>query len=188
MYYFIRVNGQTIHDNPLNKDCFVSEEPKEFKRSGYSNYLSYCLEHNFVRFGWPDVGDLRTRDRIGAKSNCYDWNNTEIIKPYIRKYLTKFCQIQMGSIVLVPDRDNSGEIYIGQVIETYWYETEGPYECAHRVGVRWDSDQNNQPVFYMNDSLGISKGGWWRKAFYEINNSHVTHKINLARREQIAYR
>jgi hypothetical protein len=173
-HFFIRVNGQTVHNNPIEKDCYVPGELTHFLRNGYSNYLSYCFENDIVRFGWPDVGDISKGKRIGAKANCYDLDS---IKSYIRKYLLQFSDIQSGSILIVPDRDKSGDIYICEVVRTYWYETNGPYECAHRVGVKWDRDYQSQPILYTSEQLGISKGGWWLRAFQEIKEPEIITKI-----------
>ena len=176
--YFVRVNGPTTHDNPKNKDCFVATEPESFKRDGYSNYLNYCFENNIVRIGWPDVGDLRTNNRQGAKANCY---TLLTIKPHIHKYLLEFCNIQRGSIIIVPDRDNSGDVYISEVSRPYSYDSSGPYECSHRVGVRWDRDNQGRPILYTSEQLGISKGGWWLRAFQEIRELKLISKITAAR-------
>ena len=182
MYYFIRVNGPSAHVNPVNKDCFVEIEPEEFQRAGYSNYLSYCLANGFIRIGWPDVGDLRTRDKRGAKSQCYDW---ETIKDHERGYLTSFYEIELGSIILVPDRDNPGMIYIGVVNKPYWYETDGPYECSHRIGVVWDGDMQGKPQVYSKDELGIHHyGGMWLRAFSVITDQNVVKAINKARKKR----
>lgn len=177
-YYFVRVNGPTIHDDPKKIDCFVAAEPESFKRDGYSNYLNYCLSNEIVRMGWPDVGDLRTKDRQGAKSNCY---NLQSIKPHIRQYLLDFCSIPPGSILVVPDRDNSGIVYICEVVKPYWFERSCPYECSHRVGVRWDRDDKGQPISYTTEQLGISKGGWWLRAFQEIKESRLISRITVLR-------
>lgn len=176
--YFVRVNGLTLHDNPKIQDCFVAVEPKSFKRNGYSNYLSYSLENDIVRIGWPDVGDLTKRSKEGAKSNCYSFST---IKDYIREYLLAFRDIQPGSILIVPNREKSGDLYVSEVVKGYWYDTSGPYECAHRVGVRWDRNNKNQPIIYTSDQMGISKGGWWLRAFHEIKDQKVISRIAHAR-------
>lgn len=181
-YYFVRVNGPTLHDNPKKIDCFVAVEPESFKRDGYSNYLSYCFENDIVRMGWPDVGDLSKGNRLGAKANCY---NLSTLKIYIRGYLSGFSNIQPGSVLIVPNRDNSGDIYICKVVKPYWYDTSGPYECAHRVGVKWDRNNQGKPVLYTNEQLGISKGGWWLRAFQEIKQQNIISRIAIAR-ERIA--
>jgi hypothetical protein len=177
-YYFVRVNGKTSHDDPRKKDCFVAVEPNSFKRASYSNYLNYCFENNIVRIGWPDVGDLRTGDRQGAKSNCYYLAS---LKPHIRQYLLEFRKIQPGSILIVPDRDNPGDIYISEVVEPYRYDLRGPYECSHRVGVKWDRDQLGRPILYTSGQLGISKGGWWLRAFHEITEPKFITRISMVR-------
>jgi len=173
-YFFVRVNGPTLHDDPCNKECFVDFEPKAFKRGRYSNYLNYCFENDIVRMGWPDTGDLRIKEREGAKANCY---TLLTIKPYVRQYLLDFSSIQPGSIILVPNRDKSGDIYVCEVVQAYWYDTSGPYECAHRVGVKWNRDNIGQPVLYKAEQLGIVIGGWWLRAFHEIRDQQVIMKV-----------
>jgi hypothetical protein len=150
-----------------------------FKRPGYSNYLAYCLENNFIRIGWPDVGDLRSGDRRGARANCY---TLETIKPLWRSYLAAFCAIQPGSLVLAPNRDRAGVLYLGEVVEPYWFEVNGPYECSHRLGVRWDRGAAGSPCVYTNDQFGIHKAGWWRRAFHEILNPEIIARIEMIRR------
>ena len=182
MYYFIRVNGASVHTDPANKNCFVEKEPEEFRRVGYSNYLNYCLTHNFVRIGWPDVGDIKTGDRKGAKSNCYNWNTKNIITDEVSEYLKEFSAIKVASIVLVPNRDKPGDVYIGVVAKPYWYEIDGPYECSHRIGVNWDCSSRGEPVAYSKEELGIySYGGFWRRAFAIIQNPKVISAIRIGR-------
>ncbi len=61
--YFIRVNGDTGHNNPKRKSCFVLGEPPAHPQT-YSNYF-----------------------RKGALANCYDW---ETIPRHVRDYLEGF--------------------------------------------------------------------------------------------------
>lgn len=176
--FFIRVNGQSAHNDPKNKDCYIGDEEASFLRKGYSNYLSYCFENNIVRFGWPNVGDLSKNTPMGVKRNCYSLGS---LPSYIREYLFNFRDIPMGSILLVPDRDNSGDIYICEVEKPYWYDTSGPFECSHRLGVKWDRNPQGNPILYRAEKLGISKGGWWLRAFKEISGLEITKRIASVR-------
>jgi len=90
-------------------------------------------------------------------------------------------KIQPGSLIVVPDRDNSGDLYLCEVIKPYWYDTSGPYECSHRVGVKWDRDQRGKPILYTAERLMISKGGWWLRAFHEIKEPALISRICLVR-------
>lgn len=175
-YYFIRVNGPTVHDNPNNPECYVGKEPEEFKRKGYSNYLEYCFRENIVRMGWPAFGDLNNQ-QWRTTPNCYHLPSNH----YIHAYLEGFKNIEIGSVLLVPNRDHSGEIYLCEVIRPYWYDSVGPYECSHRVGVRWDRDGNKRPICYSSEKLKISKGGWWLRAFHMIDNPKLMMKIESIR-------
>lgn len=178
-YYFLRVNGASLHNDPKNKECFVANEPIEFKGNGYSNYLGYCFANNIVRMGWPDVGDLRAGNRLGARANCY---NLSTLPTHIQTYLLTFKDIQLGSILLVPDRDHSGNIFICEVVKPYWFDPSDPYECAHRLGVIWDRDNQNHPILHNNVQLGIVIGGWWLRAFHEIDRIDIISKIEVARK------
>ena len=175
-YFFIRVNGQSLHSNPVKSECFVEEELSSVKRSGYSNYLDYCLENNILRMGWPDVGDLRSRDRAGAKSNCY---TLESLPSQIRQYLIGFSSIQPGCMVAVPDKDKPGDMYLCEVTKPYWFESEGPYECSHRLGVKWVRTAGGKPMVFTTSQMGIIMGGWWVRAFREIVDPAIIEKISL---------
>lgn len=177
-YYFVRVNGQSFHSNPVKTECFVEAELASAKRSGYSNYLEYCLKNNILRMGWPDVGDLRTKDRAGAKSNCY---TLESLDGQIRQYLLGFSSIQPGSLVAVPDKDKPGDMYLCEVTKPYWYETEGPYECSHRLGVNWVRHDGGHPVVFTASQLGIPMGGWWLRAYKEIVDPAIIENMERVR-------
>ena len=110
--YLIRVNGQTSHNNPHCKDCFVPGEPPIYPKTTF-RYFRKCLDENFVRLGWPGVGDLNTKDGKGALPNCYDWKS---LRQYIRDYLDGFFHIPVGSTVLMPNIAQPGELAIGITI------------------------------------------------------------------------
>lgn len=179
--YFIRVNGDTAHNNPAEANCFVPNEPPLYPAT-YFNYLAQCLAGNFVRIGWPDVGDLNTRNNQGALANCYDWQG---IEQYLRDYLDGFFNIPIGSTVLMPDHGNPGDIYIGTTDSSYYFHHDvpnAPYECSHRIHVIWDIDKQGEHVIYQADQLGLNiHGGWWRKAFHNVNDIAVTNNVKIAR-------
>ena len=144
-YYFVRVNGDTAHNNPNHTDCYVHGEPPNYPGT-YYNYYNYCLDNNIVRIGWPDVGDILAGNKTNALAKCYDWNS---IKPREQGYLTSFSRIPLTSIILMPNKDKPGELYLGEVKRAYRYYyniPRDPYECSHRVGVNWDRDKNNNPI------------------------------------------
>jgi len=178
-YYFIRVNGDTAHNNPSRANCYVPNEPPVYPAT-FFNYYQYCLDNNVVRIGWPDVGDMRIGGNPGALSKCYT-----LLKPYEQSYLTRFAQIQPKSVILMPNKANPGELYIGEVTKTYRYYhniPNDPYECSHRLGVNWDRNEHGGPIVYSANTLGINiHGGWWRWAFYEIQDSVIINNIDNAR-------
>ena len=180
-YYFVRVNGNTGHNNPSELDAYVKNEPPKFPKN-YFNYYEYCLNNNFIRIGWPDVGDIVKGNRIGALANLY---SLESVKPHIKKYLLDFSTISLQSIILMPDKDVPGDLYIGEVTGPYSYYHEvpkAPYECAHRLEVSWDKDTAGDPKRYSASDLNIGiVGGWWLRAFYEIKDTKITDAINKAR-------
>ncbi len=180
-YYFVRVNGDTAHNNPNDVTCYVQGEPPSFPAT-YFNYYRYCLNNNIVRIGWPDVGDILAGNKVGALAKCYDLYN---IDNYIRNYLISFSQIPIKSIILMPNKDNSGELYCGEVIKTYWYHHNiptDPYECSHRVGVEWDRDANNNPIMYHANQFNMStRGNPFAKAFCEIQKKDIIEAIHRVR-------
>jgi hypothetical protein len=166
-YYFVRVNGRTKHNNPEAADYYVPGEPPQYPACSF-NYLGFCFQHQIVRIGWPDTGDLSAN---GANRLARGYDLTTV-KPHERTYLEEFRRIQPGSVVLVPDSEHSGDLYIGTVNREYRYHHDvpaEPYECAHRVGVEWDRDRCGSPRLYRTEDLGISKGGFWRRAFQALD-------------------
>ncbi len=180
-YYFIRVAGETGHNNPGVPEAYVQNEPPEYPKT-YYNYYDYCLRNEFIRIGWPDVGDLKNGNRLGALSNFY---SLESVKSHIRNYLLDFSHISLKSIVLMPNKDIPGDLYIGEVISSYEFYHDVPkaaYECAHRLGVKWDKGVNGKPRLYRASDLHIGIiGGWWLRAFHEITKQEIRDAIDKAR-------
>ena len=166
-YYFVRVNGDSAHNNPGSASFYVPDEPPTYPKTRF-NYLKFCLEHGIVRIGWPDTGNLLANG-ANKLARGYDLNT---IKPYERKYLEKFSLIPVGSVILVPDADKSGDIYIGVTIDSYRYHydiPQEPYECAHRVKVQWDKGPDGEPKTYKAGQLAMHRNGFWRRAFQTLN-------------------
>lgn len=182
-YYFVRVAGKTGHNNPNEPDLYIPDEPPKYPKTVF-NYYDYCLRNNFVRIGWPNVGDLIKGNGSGSLSNGYTLDS---IKPHIRKYLLDFSHIPLKSVILMPNKDVPGNIYMGEVYKQYEYyhdTPKAPYECAHRLGVSWDRDSNDNPVIYHASDLGIGIiGGWWLRAFHILTDSIITDKIDAARQQ-----
>ena len=180
--YFIRVNGNTSHNDPNCKDCFVPEEPPTYPKTAL-NYFRKCLDENFVRIGWPDVGDLNARDGQGALVNCYDWKS---LRPHVRKYLDGFFHIPVGSTVLMPNKDRPGDLCIGATTSKYYFFHDvpnNPYECSHRIDVNWDTDKQGNYVIYQASQLGLNihDRSSWGHAFHHIVDDQVINKVRAAR-------
>src|SRR4051794_30282531 len=136
-YYFVRVNGRTVHNDPARGDCYVEGEPPVYPATAY-DYAGYCLRYDVVRLGWPGAGDLRRGEDVPNGTPCYG-----TLSDHVRGHLREFRSIAVGAGVLMPDRQRTGVIYAGDVTLPYSYFFEipaHPFECAHRVGVRWDLD------------------------------------------------
>jgi hypothetical protein len=123
--------------------------------------------------------------KVGALADYYDFSSCD---QRVQKYLLAFRDIEVGSVILLPDKDRPGVLYIGDVVSRYEYNyspPEHPYECAHRVGVRWDR-RSGTPVEYAAADLGISiRGGFWTRAFHRIDGRRrpeLIERIDSARR------
>jgi hypothetical protein len=182
-YYFVRVAGETSHNNPQEHSSFVAGEPPTYPKK-YFNHYARCLADGFIRIGWPDTGDLLKGGKNSALTDAY---TLETLKPHIQKYLFQFSNMPLGSIVLMPNKDNPGELYIGEVNAPYRYYHDvpnDPYECSHRVGVSWNKDESGMPKAYLASSLGIGiMGGWWLRAFHEIKDKKTISAIDQAHSE-----
>jgi hypothetical protein len=168
MHYFIRANGSSLHNDPSRMDRYVAGEPP----LNPFNYLDYSFRNNVARIGWPGTGDLC--QAVASNFAVHPYSNKEFKKRH-RDYLRQFFQILPGSVVLVPNKDAPGDIFMGLVTEgyRYWYETpEHPYECAHRVRVDWDRDRDGRPIRYKSIDLNIGiQGGFWMRAFHLLEQS-----------------
>lgn len=176
MIYFVRVNGETSHNDPSQPLCYVPGEPPQFPEVAF-NYVAYCLREGIVRIGWPDTGDLTRSSKTGAIAQCYDLTT---LPPHIQDYLRQFRAIPQGARVLMPDKSSPGVLYIGKVSRPYHYQhnpPSEPYECAHRLGVDWYRD-GTRPTVYDARTLGISiHGDFWPLAFADITNHRCAPKI-----------
>ena len=112
-YYFVRANGHTWHNDPDRVGCYVRHEPPRFPETFFS-YVDYSLTHGIARIGWSAVGDLRLVTEVPASTPCYRAHDRRY-----RKYLQGFHDIPVGSSILMPDRENSGLIYAGNVTGGY---------------------------------------------------------------------
>jgi hypothetical protein len=177
-YYFVRANGHTAHNDPTKPDCYVPGEPPAFPQTRF-DYVQYCLGYDLIRIGWPGAGDLRLQPDVPESTPCYG-----ALSERVRHYLRAFRDIQPGAAILMPDKRRPGVVHAGDVTLPYSYFHERPthpFECAHRVGVRWDRDPATALVVeYRAEELGMSsRGGWWLWAF---------HHLSMERHEQIVRR
>ena len=69
-----------------------------------------------MRIGWPDTGDLKKTSETGALANGY---TLSILASSYQKYLISFANISEGSIILMPDVENPGDLYLGEVDRPY---------------------------------------------------------------------
>ena len=182
-YYFVRVNGRTAHNNPARPACYVAGEPPAFPQTKY-DYAEYCLRYDLVRVGWPGAGDLRKGDDVPEAAPCYG-----TFSDRVRDHLRAFRSIPVGAGVLMPDKRYPGVLYAGDAKLPYGYFHEPPdhpFECAHRVGVRWDLDPaTSEPVRYTAEQFGFSsRGGWWLWALHHLTSERhaaIVERINAAR-------
>jgi len=182
-YYFVRVNGRTVHNNPNKPDCYVAGEPPTFPATAY-DHVEYCLRYDLVRIGLPGAGDLRKQADVPGGTACYG-----ILTDRVRDHLRAFRDIPAGAGVLMPDKRRHGVLYAGDANLPYGYfhqVPDHPFECAHRVGVRWDLDPaTGRHVEYRAEDLGVSsRGGWWLWAFHHLGaerHREAIDRINAVR-------
>lgn len=181
-YYFIRANGNTAHNNPAAADCYMPGEQPRYPDT-FFNGIGYCLRHNIIRIGWPNVGDLRSANPRGPLPSCYyhDLESLGSHNPDHRRYLETFIQIQKGSVVLVPDAVSS-QVYVATVAEPYDYMYDPPthpFEHAHRYPAEWDRTGTGEYAVYHKDALRLR--AYWPKAFSRILNPATIAIIEAAR-------
>ena len=182
-YYFVRVNGRTAHNDPSKPDCYMEGEPPVYPATAY-DYVEYCLRYDVVRLGWPGAGDLRRGVDVPETTTCYG-----ALSDHVRGHLREFREIVVGAGVLMPDPHRPGVLFAGDVTLPYSYFFElpnHPFECAHRVGVRWDLDPATaRPREYRAEELGVTtRGGWWLWAMHRLTrerHGELLGKINAAR-------
>jgi hypothetical protein len=82
MHDFVRVNGDSGHNDPGRPEAYVTGEPPTFPKRRF-NYVAYCLRVNVVRIGWPDTGDLRASSKTGALARAYDLSS---LRSHVQRY------------------------------------------------------------------------------------------------------
>src|SRR4051812_7955233 len=108
--WFVRSNGETLHNNP-STPLFVAGEPPTFPNRTF-DHRETCLREGFVRVGWPATGDLRLPDWTQQASQTYGpyWGSR-----YAR-YLEQFLEIRTGDIVVMPSGLGRFSVHIGSVV------------------------------------------------------------------------
>ena len=71
--WFVRSNGDTVHNDPSTPD-YVPDEPPEFPKVE-CNYRLKCLKQGFARIGWPNTGDLTLETPVRLAPNGYSIHN-----------------------------------------------------------------------------------------------------------------
>jgi hypothetical protein len=185
-YYFVRVNGHTGHNNPDDRAAYVRDEPPTYPKT-YFNHADRCLELGIIRIGWPNSGDLRRSPMQSPLARCH--YNFGTLKPHRRDYLLMFRDIPLRSVVLMPDKDQPGNLYIGEITGPYEFDYQPPahpFECAHHHTVKWDCRRRETHVYSANDCGITIKGGFWRRGFAHLNElrggERIIRRIETARR------
>jgi hypothetical protein len=173
--WFVRSNGETLHNQP-DSPRFVPREPPIFPERTF-DHRDLCLRDGFVRVGWPAVGDLRLPGWHERALNMYVpyWDSR------YQRYLEQFGRILTGDTVLLPSGLGQYSVHIGVVVlrdvgtrrirtvrprlPAYSYHHDVGrgdwFENAHRVDVLWDADVAGVPGVHHVPGLG----GLWRRAF-----------------------
>jgi hypothetical protein len=190
--WFVRVNGDTSHNEPGTPN-YVPGEPPQYPKKDF-NYYKECLQDGFARIGWPNSGPLRP----GFESKRLAVNGYSLEKleedprrnTRIREYLEQFASIRPGDIILIPAYTVPHDIYLGVVVKrdhqageesldprlhAYYYFHDIPnkawYENAHRVDVRWDKTR----IHHIE--------GWnWRLAFSPVKHNGARIAAEIARK------
>jgi len=187
-YYFIHANGNTAHNDPAEADCYMPGESPQ-RPGKFYNGIAYCLRHNIIRLGWPNVGDLRSADPRGPLPYCF-YHDLEILKndnPDHRRYMDTFIQIQHGNVILVPDAV-SKLVYIATVAGPYDYMYDPPthpFEHAHRYSAKWDRTGSGE--YATNTKSQLNLKAYWPKAFSRIKNAETIAIIEAAREHAARY-
>ena len=106
----------------------------------------------------------------------------------LQRYLQGFASIRAGDLVLIPAESGQYRVHLGLVVRrdggtrrevtwqrghpAYYYHLpsppseEDPYECAHRVDVRWQQP-GNEPAGQRFEELG----GIWLRAFGKVQKA-----------------
>ncbi|MDB5326455.1 MAG: hypothetical protein JWM57_2024 [Phycisphaerales bacterium] len=183
-YLFVRVNGNTAHNDSTKSKCYVPNEPPKHPATAF-DYRDYCLTNSVVRIGWPATGDLRVLPSVPATTSCYRLDD------HICQYMENFRAAGLGDVVLMPDKSRPGVLYIGDVKTAYAYSFAPPvhpYECAHRLGVEWDRRCDRSFMEYDATTLGIGiHGGFWTRALYKFDpaiKADVIRHIIRARQQR----
>jgi len=181
--WFIRSNGETLHNNPETVD-YVPGEPPEYPLKEF-NYRLKCLEDGFARYGFPNTGDLTLKQPTRLAPLGYSFQD---IETRYKTYLRKFLSIEAGDIILIPADQDSGEVHLGIALtvdrkkvvpyinprpSAYFYyhniEQHDWYECAHRVNVQWaTSGPNDFSVFRIHET----EGNVWIHAFSQVKDDN----------------
>ncbi|MDB4950402.1 MAG: hypothetical protein JWM27_3051 [Gemmatimonadetes bacterium] len=176
--WFVRSNGETLHNDP-NLPTFVPGEPPTFPKRSF-RYREECLRDGFVRVGWPAAGDLRQPGWEARADHIY----SPSMQPHHRSYLQQFSTIRTGDIVLMPSEQHPYLVHIGAVVirdtRTRQVTTVHPglpayryhfdvghgdwFENAHRVDVLWDADAEGRAEAHDLPMLR----GLWRRAFAPV--------------------
>ncbi len=189
--WFVRSNGETLHNDPRSP-LYVHGEPPEFPDRAFDS-RDACLHEGFVRVGWPATGDLDLPDWSERALDAY----APHMESHHRRYLEQFSTIETGDIVLMPSGLGQFSVHIGAVIlrdpatrhvrtvrprlhaYSYQYDVSrgDRFENAHRVDVLWDADIVGNPAIYTITSLG----GLWRRGFTPVGKA-ADDVVRLARK------
>ena len=112
---------------------------------------------------------------------------SEYMATIIGRLIHGFLNIPVGSTVLMPNKANPGELAIGTTTSEYYFIHDvpnDPYECAHRIDVQWNINEQGNPIQYHANELGINiRGGWWRRAFHHIGDDNVIDCVRATREQ-----
>jgi hypothetical protein len=176
--WFVRSNGESAHNNPAEPAHFIPGEPE----GETFDYREKCLQEGFARIGWPNTGDLR---KPGQGRLAPDSYTLETLPPDCRRYLEGFQSIRAGDLILIPAATGRYTVHLGLVIrrdaatgkEAAWQagrpayhfhlpsppSEKDPYECAHRVDVRWQRINGEFAEHRFADL-----GGIWLRPFGKV--------------------